>query len=129
MIELLGSIRRSRALVDKITYPDGSFYQFTYEPTTTGSPNVTGRIASITLPTGGTISYAYTGSNGGINCADGTTMGFDRTTPDSATPWHYSRSGTSPNWTTTVTDPVPRQIQNTVFWGIIFSPVLSQNAA
>jgi RHS repeat-associated protein len=93
-------------LVDKITYPDGSFYQFAYEPTTTGSGNVTGRIKSVTLPTGGTISYVYTGSNGGINCADGTTMGFDRTTPDSATPWHYSRSGTNPNWTTTVTDPV-----------------------
>jgi RHS repeat-associated protein len=93
-------------LVDKITYPDGSFYQFTYEPTTTGSPNVTGRIKSVTLPTGGTISYAYTGSNGGINCADGTTMGFNRTTPDSSTAWQYSRSGTNPNWTTTVTDPV-----------------------
>jgi RHS repeat-associated protein len=93
-------------LVDKITYHDGSFYQFTYEPTVLHSPNVTGRIASITFPTGGTISYAYTGSNGGINCADGTTMGFERTTPDSSTPWQYSRSGTNPNWTTTVTDPV-----------------------
>ena len=93
-------------LVDKITYPDGSFYQFTYEPTTTGSGNVTGRIASVTLPTGGTISYAYTGSYGGINCADGTTMGFKRTTPDSSIPWQYSRSGTNPSWTTTVTDPV-----------------------
>jgi RHS repeat-associated protein len=93
-------------LVDKITYPDGSFYQFAYEPTTTGSSNVTGRIKSVTLPTGGTISYAYTGSNGGINCADGTTIGFDRTTPDSTTPWHYSRTGPSPNWTTTVTDPI-----------------------
>jgi RHS repeat-associated protein len=93
-------------LVDKITYPDGSFYQFTYEPTVLHSANVTGRIASVTFPTGGTISYAYTGSNGGINCADGTTMGFDRTTPDSATAWHYSRSGTNQSWTTTVTDPV-----------------------
>jgi RHS repeat-associated protein len=93
-------------LVDKITYPDGSYYQFTYEPTTTGSGNVTGRIASVKLPTGGTISYAYTGSNGGIDCADGSTMGFNRTTPDSSTPWKYVRSGSNPNWTTTVTDPL-----------------------
>jgi RHS repeat-associated protein len=93
-------------LVDKITYPDGTYYKFTYEPTTTGSPNVTGRIASVTLPSGGTISYTYTGSNGGINCADGTTLGFNRTTPDSATPWQYSRSGSNPNWTTSVTDPL-----------------------
>lgn len=93
-------------LVDKVTYPDGSFYQFAYEATTTGSSNVTGRIKSVTLPTGGTISYTYTGSNGGINCADGTTMGLKRTTPDSSTAWQYSRSGSNPNWTTTVTDPV-----------------------
>jgi RHS repeat-associated protein len=94
-------------LVDKITYPDGSFYKFTYELTPGHSANVTGRIASVTFPTGGTISYTYTGSNGGINCADGTTMGFKRYTPDSGSGyWQYSRSGTSPNWTTTVTDPL-----------------------
>jgi hypothetical protein len=33
-------------------------------------------------------------------------MGFNRTTPDSATPWQYSRSGSNPNWTTTVIDPL-----------------------
>ena len=94
-------------LVDKITYHDGSFYKFTYEPTPGHSANVTGRIASVTLPTGGTISYTYTGSNNGINCADGTTMGFKRYTPDSGSGyWQYSRSGSNPSWTTTVTDPV-----------------------
>jgi hypothetical protein len=89
-------------LVDKITYPDGSFYQFEYEPTPGNGTYVTGRIKSITFPTGGTISYTYTG----INCLDGTTMGFNRTTPDSSTPWEYRRSGSNPNWTTTVTDPL-----------------------
>lgn len=93
-------------LVDKITYPDGSFYQFTYEPTPGHSANVTGRIASVTFSTGGTISYAYTGSHDGINCTDGTTMGFNRETPDSSTAWEYGPSGTNPSWTTTVTDPV-----------------------
>jgi RHS repeat-associated protein len=102
-------------LVDKVTLADGSFYQFTYEPTITGSQNVTGRIASVTLPTGGTISYAYTGNNGGINCADGSTLGFNRTTPDSVTSWQYSRSGSNPNWTTTVIDPLNNTITYTMY--------------
>ena len=102
-------------LVDKITLADGSFYQFTYEPTTTGSQNVTGRVASVTFPTGGTISYAYTGSNGGINCADGSTLGFNRTTPDSTTAWQYSRSGSNPNWTTTVVDPLGNSTTYTMY--------------
>ena len=51
----------STNLVDHITLGDGSStYTFTYEATpgtTTGA--VTGRLASITLPTGGTIRYSY----------------------------------------------------------------------
>jgi RHS repeat-associated protein len=65
---------------------------------------VTGRISSITLPTGGTISYNYQGfGNNGIICTDGSTAGFARTTPDGT--WTYSRSGTSPSYTTTITSP------------------------
>src|SRR5262249_34852039 len=67
---------------------------------------VTGRVASIQLRTGGTISYAYTGGNNGIVCSDGSTAGLNRTTPDSATPWNYSRSnpgGTA--WTTALLSP------------------------
>lgn len=91
-------------LPDKITLPDGSYYQFTYETTPIqGSTNVTGRIASLRLPTGGTIYYTYTGSNNGIMCTDGSTAGLTRQTPDGT--WTYSRSGTSPNYTTTITDP------------------------
>jgi RHS repeat-associated protein len=96
----------SNSLPDKITLPDGSLYQFAYEvtPDDTHNPHyVTGRIASITLPTGATISYAYTGGNNGIICADGSTSGFDRTTPDGT--WHYLRTGTSPAYTTTITTP------------------------
>ncbi|HTV55919.1 MAG TPA: hypothetical protein VMI06_13530, partial [Terriglobia bacterium] len=101
--------------MDKVTLADGSYYQFMYEPTTTGSSYVTGRIASLTLPTGGSISYAYTGSNGGIDCSDGTTQGFNRTTPDSTTAWQYSRSGSSPNWTTSVTDPLGNTTTYTMY--------------
>jgi hypothetical protein len=85
------------SLVDNIQLPDGSSYKFTYEktpgscqpipPTTTC---VTARIASVTLPTGGQISYSYIGVNNGIE-SDGSTAGLSRTTPDSATPWTYSR--------------------------------------
>jgi RHS repeat-associated protein len=104
------------SLVSEIDLPDlavnpNDKYIFTYEttPGDTHSPHhVTGRLASVTLPTGGTISYTYTGgSSGHITCADGSTSGIQRTTPDTPTGtyWNYSRSGTAPVTTTTITDP------------------------
>jgi len=101
----------SESLVNKITLPDGSYYQFTYETTPGYSGDVTGRIASVRLPTGGTISYTYTGSNNGIECnGDGinSTAGLKRSTPDTGSGyWTYARTiGTYPNPdTTTITDP------------------------
>jgi RHS repeat-associated protein len=71
---------QSQDLVDRITLGDGTFYQFTYEPTPGYSGYVTGRLASLTLPQGGVISYQYTGENNGIVCADGTPQGLTRTT-------------------------------------------------
>lgn len=91
------------SLVSSISFPDGSSDHFTYESTPGFPGDVTGRVASIQLRTGGTISYAYTGSNG-IVCADGSTDGLTRTTPDGQ--WSYSRvnpSGTA--WTTTMQSP------------------------
>ena len=89
-------------LVDRITLQDGSFYKFTYEPTGNGA--YTARLASITLPTGGTISYTY----GGINCSDGSALVLTRTTPDGT--WSYSRSlGSGAASTTTVIDPASNQ--------------------
>lgn len=93
---------QTQSLPDRITYPDGSYYAITYEATPYGvSGAVTGRIASVRLPTGGTISYQYTGPNFGIVCADGSTGGLTRTTPDGT--WTYSRDVA--NAQTTVTDP------------------------
>jgi RHS repeat-associated protein len=96
------------SLVDFITLADGSSYHFTYEPTTTGSGNVTGRIQMITLPTGGTLQYSYPAGN--MNCTDGTLLGIQRTTsPDGVHTegtWSYSRTGSGTNWTTTATDQV-----------------------
>ena len=99
---------KSISLPDKITLPDGTFYQVGYEttPGDTHSPHyVTARVASITLPTGGTLSYDYSvGTNHGIVCKDGSTSGVKRTTPDGT--WTYTRTfGTGAASTTTAIDP------------------------
>jgi RHS repeat-associated protein len=95
----------SNSLVDRITLPDGTFYQFYYERTPGFPGDYTGRLASVTLPTLGTISYTYTGgSSGNITCADGSTPGLTRVTPDGT--WTYARTaGTGAAYSTTVTDP------------------------
>jgi RHS repeat-associated protein len=89
-------------LVSSIAYPDGSSYAFTYEPTPGTPSDTTGRIASITLRTGGVIQYVYTGGNNGIE-SDGSTAGLTRTTTDGTIT--YTRSGvTSTGSTTQVAD-------------------------
>lgn len=100
-------------LPTRILLPDGSSYSFTYEPTPGYPSSVTGRLASITLPTGGTISYTYTGSNNGIE-SDGSVAGVTRTTSDGSI--QYSRSNVIPvsgtgigSSTTTTTDPYGNQ--------------------
>jgi hypothetical protein len=55
-------------LLTGITLPNGAQYTFAYEPTPGKSGDYTGRIAKITLPSGGSVSYAYSGGNDGINC-------------------------------------------------------------
>jgi RHS repeat-associated protein len=100
-------------LISSITLPDNSEYQFTYEETPgsctplqgTYSTNcVTGRIASVTLPTGGSISYTYSGGSHGIE-SDGSTAGMTRTLSPGGE-WQYSRSQVSgAHWQTTVTSP------------------------
>jgi RHS repeat-associated protein len=86
-----------------ITYPDGSSLQFTYEPTPGFPTSITGRIASVTLRTGGTISFAYSGSNNGVNCTDMSTATLTMTTTDGNwTFQHAVASATSAS--TTVTD-------------------------
>lgn len=98
----------SNSLVDKITLPDSTFYQFNYEPTPGFSGDYTGRLASVILPTGGKITYTYTGgSSGHITCSDGSAATLTRTTPDGTWTYAHSESGTA--WTTTVTDPKGNQ--------------------
>jgi RHS repeat-associated protein len=103
------------ALPTSITLPDGRLYKIFYESTpgtTTGE--ITGRISAITLPSdlssggaqNGTIQYSYSGGGTGVNgieCSDGTTPTLTRATPDGQ--WTYSRSFSTPVWTTLVTAP------------------------
>jgi RHS repeat-associated protein len=101
-------------LITSIVLPDGTQYTLTYEPTPStpsagactpyaGTTCVTGRLASITLPTGGTLSYTYTGGNNGI-LPDGSAATLTRTTPDGT--WTYAQvKGSGAASTTTVTDP------------------------
>lgn len=56
-----------------IETPTGASYTISYEPTPGKSGYYTGRVAKITLPSGGSISYAYSGGNNGIYCP--TTIG------------------------------------------------------
>jgi RHS repeat-associated protein len=109
-------------LVSSIVLPDGSQYTFQYESTPStpasgactpyaGTTCVTARLTSVTLPTGGTITYNYTGGNNGM-LRDGSTAGLKRYTPDTGSGyWEYDRttSGTGAPYTTTVTDPLGNQ--------------------
>jgi RHS repeat-associated protein len=78
-------------------------YSFGYEQTTSG---YSGRLTTITLPTGGSYEYDYPGANDGINCSDGTALTMNRTVTESGTNsavWNFVRNTT--NKTTTVTTP------------------------
>ena len=97
-------------LVTEIDLPDNTTkYTFAYEGTPGYSGYYTGRIASITLPTGGTISYAYTGGSGGhVRCADGSAATLTRTVNDNngnLSQWTYAHTESGTAWTTTITDP------------------------
>lgn len=107
-------------LVTSVVLPDGSQYTIQYEATPStpssgactpysGTTCVTARISWITLPTGGSIHYTYTGGNNGV-FADGSTAGLTRALSDgvswSAT-WLYSRTqGSGAASTDTITDPL-----------------------
>jgi len=83
-----------------------SQYTFSYEQTPGYASNyTTGRMTQMTLPTGGTISYSYSGGDSatGIYCADGSNAGLTRTVGSNQ--WSYSRSLSGSSSTTTVTSP------------------------
>jgi RHS repeat-associated protein len=65
-----------------VSFPDGTSLRISYE-TTPGDQHtphyVTGRIASLTLPTNGVVTFAYTGGVNGMSCTTGTAPLFSRT--------------------------------------------------
>jgi RHS repeat-associated protein len=81
------------AMLTKIQMPDNSTMSFSYEPSSVVSGQYTGRIASVMLTTGATITYQYQGGTNGINCVDGSTAGFTKTTPDGT--WTYAHTAPS----------------------------------
>ncbi len=114
-------------LVSSVSLPDGTSFGFTYEqtpgypPNGAYGPNTTGRIASMTLPTGGSITYSYSGGTNGLNCqggggADGPFVvpTLTRTVRDNnghTNTWTYVNSnnssscGSCPPFTVTAQDP------------------------
>jgi RHS repeat-associated protein len=103
------------SFVSEIDLPDYNVnpshkYTFNYEKTPGKSGFITGRLASVMLPTGGTVSYIYTGGpvvggvQTGIVCSDGSAAGLQRTTSDGT--WTYTRlTGSGSSTETTVTAP------------------------
>jgi RHS repeat-associated protein len=95
--------------LNSITLPDNSTYGFTYENYWGSTTMYTGRIASVTLPTGATINYKYSGGtnqNNGVWCSDGSTATLTKQTPDGTWTFaHTAMTGTNNIATTTVTAP------------------------
>jgi len=111
-------------LLSSIVLPDGTQYSFTYEPTPStpssgactpysGTTCTTARLASMTLPTGGTISYVYYNSNSNFSActtgnngvfSDGSASCLQGTTPDGQ--WTYIQTkGTGAASATLITAP------------------------
>lgn len=91
----------SVSLASSVVLADGEQYTFSYEQTPGTPGKVTGRLASITLPTGGVITYSYSGGSNGIVCADGGVATLQRgITIPSSTSWTYTRTPGSTEATT-----------------------------
>ena len=69
---------QSQDLPYKITLGDGTSNSSAMRPHPATLAAVTGRLYQLTLPQGGVITYAYSGANNGIICADGTPAGLSR---------------------------------------------------
>jgi RHS repeat-associated protein len=110
---------RQISLPGSVTIPTGDI-TFTYEttPGDTHDPHyVTGRLAGIAYPTGGSVSYTYSGGNNGVTCdaAFPVVPTLTKTIKDNlgnTSQWTYvnASTGSTPNdFTVTVTDPAQNQ--------------------
>jgi len=99
-------------LPSSITLPTGGQYTISYEttPNDTHNPHyVTGRLAKLTLPSGGYVSYGYSGGNHGVNCTSLVVPTITRTVSDNngnSGTWTYvNTNNLSNNFTVTETTP------------------------
>ncbi len=108
------------SLPTTLTIPHEGSYSITYETTPNYSstkyppPYTTGRVASITFPSGGSISYTYTGGNNGINCKSFVVPTLTRTVNDNngnVSTWKYvnSNSGATNTFNVAETDAAGNQ--------------------
>jgi RHS repeat-associated protein len=74
-----------------LSYPDGSSLSITYEPTNLKAGYVTGRIKTLTIPTGGLVTYTY----GGLDCVHGSFDTLSRVTSDGTTSYSVTPAGTN----------------------------------
>lgn len=93
-----------------ISLADGEQFTLSYEGTPSFAGDITGRLAKITLPTGGYIQYAYSGGNSGINCSSHVVPTLKRTVFDGTNTYNWTyvngNSSSNPgNYAVTVTDP------------------------
>lgn len=102
-------------LVSSIVYLDGSKYAFTYEASTDLSApagSITGRLKTVTLPTGGNITYTYPAGQPYLASSCSRTGGT-ATTPSNLVTQSLTRTtsdGQSVTYTRTGTTPSPFQI-------------------
>jgi len=124
---LYTDLATSLPLTTSLTTPDGGQYQFAYEPTPNGNgftntnppTYFTGRLAKITFPSGGSISYVYSGGHNGFSCSiPGWVPTITVTVNDNNgnnNTWTYINSVSQGNGVVTKTDPAGNQtIYN--FW-------------
>jgi len=94
-----------------IVMPDGETYQLSYEPTPGYPGDITGRLAKITLPGGGSVSFAYSGPHNGFWGGGIDSATLTRTVDDGnghVGTWTYVYSPPTDhneNFVVTVTDP------------------------
>jgi len=92
-----------------VTTPAGN-YTLTWETTPGYSPDITGRIQQITLPSGGYIKYEYSGGTNGYNCTSHVVPTLKRTIYDgsqsSVTTYVNSNNSATPGYFT-VTETTP----------------------
>lgn len=105
-------------LLTSLTLPDGGQYMFSYEKAQNVTPlSYTGRLQTISFPSGGSISYGYSEGNSGILCGPQTvpklTVTVDDNNGNNGSYIYLSSLGTTgstwDNFTVTKTDPANNQ--------------------